>query len=224
MSASNPTYHLSDADQEVANLVLSAQRDDIEAFNRLVLLFQERVYNLAFRLLGDRESAEDAAQNAFISAYRNLASFRGGSFRAWLLRTVKNSCIDEIRRRERHQMVALEPVTNDEGINESPQWLADDSPLPEAEVERIEREQVIQLCLDDLPIEFRSVVVLVDVQGMDYREVAKIIGKPLGTIKSRLARARHKLSQSLQMIKSGLFCEEPMNQSIYFEQVGSFLR
>ena len=179
-------------------LVKYAQGGDLDAFNRLVLIYQDQAYNLAYRMLGDEDSAEDAAQNAFISAYRSLNSYRGGSFRAWVLRIITNACYDELRRRKRRPVTALEPETEDEEEIESPRWLADDSPSPEERAERAEMERAIQHCLEDLPEEFRSVAILVDVQGMDYEEVSSVMGKPLGTIKSRLARARMKLRRCLQ--------------------------
>jgi RNA polymerase sigma-70 factor (ECF subfamily) len=140
MSALYPTSDQLDANQEIVNLVKSAQLENIESFNQLVVMFQDRVYNLAFRMLGDQDSAEDATQNAFLSAYRHLASFRGGSFQGWLLRIVYNTYLDKIRNRKRHPIRSIEPVTNDREINESPRWLADDRLSPEEEVERIERE------------------------------------------------------------------------------------
>jgi RNA polymerase sigma-70 factor (ECF subfamily) len=179
-------------------LIKDAQRGDLEAFNRLVLAYQDRVYNQAFRVLGDSQSADDAAQEAFISAYKNLRSFRGGSFRAWLLRIVTNACYDELRRRKRRPTIALEPVDDAGEEIESPHWIADPGDLPEQNVERSELGQAIQICLDQLPEDFRVVVVLVDVQGFDYLEAADTIGKPLGTVKSRLARARNRMRECLQ--------------------------
>ena len=179
-------------------LIKDAQRGDMEAFNSLVLVYQDRVYNQAFRVLGDSQSADDAAQEAFISAYKNLRSFRGGSFRAWLLRIVTNACYDELRRRKRRPATALEPVDDAGEEIESPHWIADPGELPEQNVERSELGQAIQTCLDQLPEDFRVVVVLVDVQGFDYLEAADAIGKPLGTVKSRLARARNRMRECLQ--------------------------
>jgi RNA polymerase sigma-70 factor (ECF subfamily) len=179
-------------------LIKDAQRGDLEAFNRLVLAYQDRVYKQAFRVLGDSQSADDAAQEAFISAYKNLRSFRGGSFRAWLLRIVTNACYDELRRRKRRPTIALEPVDDAGEEIESPHWIADPGDLPEQNVERSELGQAIQICLDQLPEDFRVVVVLVDVQGFDYLEAADAIGKPLGTVKSRLARARNRMRECLQ--------------------------
>jgi len=179
-------------------LIRDAQRGDLEAFNRLVLAYQDRVYSQAFRVLGDSQSADDAAQEAFISAYKNLRSFRGGSFRAWLLRIVTNACYDELRRRKRRPTVALEPVDDAGEEIESPHWIADPGESPEQNIERSELGQAIQACLDQLPEDFRVVVVLVDVQGLDYLEAADAIGKPLGTVKSRLARARNRMRECLQ--------------------------
>jgi RNA polymerase sigma-70 factor (ECF subfamily) len=179
-------------------LVRDAQKGDLDAFNRLVLAYQDMAYNLAYRMLSDDAAAQDATQNAFISAYRNLSAFRGGSFKAWLLRTVTNACYDELRRRHRRPTTPLEPLSDDDEEIESPLWLADDSPSPEETIERTELEQALQHCLNNLPDEFRSVVVMVDVQGLDYSEVSIAIGKPLGTIKSRLARARVRMRQCLQ--------------------------
>jgi RNA polymerase sigma-70 factor (ECF subfamily) len=179
-------------------LIADARRGDLDAFNRLVLAYQEMAFNLAFRMLGEEDAAEDATQTAFISAYRSLTSYRGGSFKAWVLRMVTNTCYDELRRRHRHPTTPLEPEIDEDDELESPRWLADDDPSPEESAEKLELEQAIQHCLNDLPDEFRLVAIMVDVQGLDYEEVSVVIGKPLGTIKSRLARARSRLRKCLQ--------------------------
>lgn len=179
-------------------LIQDAIKGDLDSFNRLVLEYQDMAFNLAFRMLDDPASAEDATQNAFISAYRNIHTFRGGSFRAWVMRMVTNTCYDELRRKHRRPTVPLEPASGeDEEEIESPSWLADDDPSPESQIETQELEKAIQHCIHNLPEEFRVVAVLVDIQGMDYSEVAAVIGKPLGTVKSRLARARIRLRTCL---------------------------
>lgn len=179
-------------------LIQTAQRGDLDSFNTLVLHYQDMVFNVALRILGDEDLAQDAAQDAFISAFKNIAAFRGGSFKAWLMRTVTNACLDELRRRKRRPTTPLEPDTEDGDEMDSPRWLADPKMTPEQQSEADELEHAIQHCLDELPAEFRSVVVLADLQGMDYSEVATAAKVPLGTIKSRLARARLRLRECLR--------------------------
>jgi RNA polymerase sigma-70 factor, ECF subfamily len=179
-------------------LIQAAKDGNLDSFNCLVLTYQDMVYNQAYRLMGEPDPAADAAQDAFISAYRNLRSYRGGSFKAWLLRIVTNLCYDELRRRKRRPTTPLEPLDDTGEEVESPSWLADPGDLPEDTLERQELGSLIQHCLDNLPDDFRSVVVLVDMQGMDYTEAADVIRKPLGTVKSRLARARLRLRDCLQ--------------------------
>ncbi len=179
-------------------LIQTAQRGDLDSFNTLILHYQDIVFNTALRILGDEDFAEDATQEAFISAFRSINTFRGGSFKAWLLRTVTNACYDELRRQKRRPTTPLEPETNDGEEVDSPRWLADPNLTPDRQFEADELEHAIQHCLDTLPTEFRTVVVLADIQGMDYAEVATAARVPLGTIKSRLARARLRLRECLR--------------------------
>jgi len=179
-------------------LIRAACAGDLEAFNRLVMFYQDMVYNQAYRMMGDEDAAADATQDAFISAYRNLRAYRGGSFRAWLLKIVTNACYDEIRRRARRPTVSLEPLDEDGEEVESPRWLADPADGPEDSLEQAELGYAIQHCLDNMSLEFRTVVILVDVQGFDYSEAAQIIRKPIGTVKSRLARGRLRMRECLQ--------------------------
>ena len=179
-------------------LITSAQRGDLDAFNSLVLAYQNSLFNTALRILGDDELASDATQDAFLSAFKSINSFRGGSFKAWLMRTVTNACYDELRRKKRRPTTPLEPDTSDGEEMDSPRWLADKSTSPEQKLEADELEHAIQHCLDALPSDFRTVVVLADIQGLDYSEVASATRVPLGTIKSRLARARLRLRECLQ--------------------------
>lgn len=182
-------------------LIHDAKNGDLDAFNRLVLAYQDMLYNTAYRVLGDPALAADATQEAFISAFRKLKSYRGGSFKAWLLRIVTNACYDELRKQKRRPTTPLEPLTEKGEEMESPRWLADPSASPEKQVETFELERAIQRCIESLPPDFRVVVVLADIQGLNYKEVAKAIKKPLGTIKSRLARARLRLRECLQKVR-----------------------
>lgn len=106
-----------------AQCIARALEGDLEAFNQLVLAYQDSAYNLAYRMLNDPDAAADVTQSAFIAAYRSLKTYRGGSFRAWVLRMVTNACYDELRRRKRRPTVALEPLNRDEEEIESPAWL-----------------------------------------------------------------------------------------------------
>lgn len=179
-------------------LIQSALKGDMDAFNRLVLAFQDMAYNTAYRIMGESVAADDATQEAFISMYKKLHTYRGGSFKAWILRIVTNACYDELRRRQRHPVTPLEPEDDDGELIESPKWMEDTSPTPDESMDQSELEGAIQHCLDGLDENFRTVVVLVDVSGEDYETVAGIIHKPMGTVKSRLARARQKLQDCLR--------------------------
>jgi len=179
-------------------LIRAAQDGDLDAFNRLVLAYQDMLFSVAARILGDDEAAADATQEALISAFRGIADYRGGSFKAWLLRMVTNACYDDLRYRKRRPTTPLEPDVDDDGSLESPRWLADPSMTPEQAAEYAELEHAIQHCIESLPPEFRAVVVMADLQGLDYTEVAAAVQVPLGTIKSRLARARLKLRDCLR--------------------------
>lgn len=178
-------------------LIQAAKDGDLDSFNRLVLAYQDLIYSHAYRMVGEEESADDATQSAFISAYKHLGSFRGGSFKAWLLRIVTNACYDELRRRKRKPTVPLEPLDDAGEEVESARWMVDPGDQPEERMQRVELQRAIQHCLDNLPDDFRATVVMVDVQGLDYFEAAQAIGKPIGTIKSRLARARLRLRDCL---------------------------
>ncbi len=182
------------------NLISSSQQGDLDAFNRLVIAYQDLAYNLALRMLNDESFAEDATQIAFISAYRHIKEFRGGSFKAWVLRMVTNSCYDELRRKQRHPSQPLEPADPDGDQDvESPSWMADENARdPQDSLEQQELEHALVHCLEKLPEEFRAVVVMADLEGLDYKEVSSAARLPLGTIKSRLARARLKLRDCLQ--------------------------
>lgn len=183
-------------------LIQEAMQGELDSFNRLVLAYQDMAFNVAYRMLGDQDLAEDAVQNAFISAYRSLGSYRGGSFKAWVLRIVTNGCYDELRRQKRRPTTPLEPINPSDGEEmDSEEWLSSNDPTPEESFDQAELEHALQHCLDNLPHEFKAVVVLVDIQGMDYDDVSKSVKTPLGTVKSRLARARLKLRDCLQQFQ-----------------------
>lgn len=178
---------------ETSSIIQSAQNGSLNSFNELVLKYQNRLFNIALRMLGSEACAEDAVQNAFILAFRGLAHYRGGSFDFWLLRILKNVCYDELRREKRQPICALEPWLHDDEENETPAWLTDHAQNPARQVEMTELEQAIQSGLREMPPDYRIVITLIDINGLDYAEAAHILSLPLGTVKSRLARARLKL-------------------------------
>ena len=184
------------ADEE-RRLVEVAQRGDVESFNELVRLFEGRVYNLCYRMLGDADSAADAAQDSFLSAFRNLRSFRGGSFRSWMLRIATNTCYDVLRVRKRRPSVSLDIDAEDESAS-SPLQIADSAESPDDFAQRRELAAAIQDGLTTLPDEQRIVLILSDIQGLAYEEIAQITNSNLGTVKSRLSRGRARLREVLK--------------------------
>lgn len=181
-----------------AALIQKAQNGDVAAYNRLVLKYQEGVYNVAYRIMGEPHAAEDATQEAFISAYGALKSFRGGSFKSWLMRIATNACYDELRRRKRRPQTSLDKITDE---NESFAFLRSPDEGPEKTQQRLEMMRAIEDCLRALPDDQRITAVLGDVEGYNYQEIAGITGVSLGTVKSRMSRARAKLRECLQEVK-----------------------
>lgn len=179
-------------------LIRAAQRGELEAFNQLVWLYQDFLYRIAVNILRDEDAAEDAMQQAFLSAFRALRTFRGGSLRSWLSRIVVNASYDGLRRKARSRTVPLQLFNQDDEEMEPAAWLADPDPLPEARAEAGELQQAIQTSLQALPEHYRLAVLLVDMEGLSYEEAAAALKIPKGTVKSRLARAREALRLSLQ--------------------------
>jgi RNA polymerase sigma-70 factor, ECF subfamily len=176
------------------SLVAAARNGDLNAYNRLVLTYQDLAYNLAYRILSQAEPAQDATQEAFLRGYRALGQFRGGSFKTWLLRIVTNCCYDQLRVKQRRPTTPLDDLLEDE---EHSKLVEDPAETPEAYVERQALDQIIQVGLEALPHEQRMVLVLSDIEGLSYEEVAATLDLALGTVKSRLSRARAKLREHL---------------------------
>ncbi len=183
---------------EELRLVMVAQRGDVESFNALVRLYEGRVYNLCYRLLGDADSAADATQDTFLSAYRHLQAFRGGSFRSWLFRIATNVCYDILRARQRRPAVSLDASCETAGEDTPSLQIADTSESPDEFALRRELARAIEAGLAQLPVDQRLVVVLCDLQGLTYEEIADVLGANLGTIKSRLSRGRARLRDLLR--------------------------
>ncbi len=180
--------------------VRAAQTGDLQAFNQLVERYQTLAYNVAYRTLGHAEDAADATQDAFLSAFRAIGDFRGGSFRGWLLRIVVNACYDARRRGQRRPATSMDAIV--EELGDAP-WADERAPDPESVVLTHEVRVAIERALDRLPDDQRVALVLVDVQGLSYDEAAEAMECPVGTVRSRLARARARVRDLL--VESGNF-------------------
>ena len=173
-----------------ADLIARGRSGDLDAFNLLVERYQRPVYNLCLRMLAAPQPAEDAAQEAFIAAYRSLASFRGGSFRAWLFRIAANACYDELRRRRARPSLSLDAP---QGEERRPLDVPNPGASLDEHVQRLELRRLLEEALFGLPAERRLAVVLCDLHGLDYTEIAQATGVSLGTVKSRISRGRAQL-------------------------------
>jgi RNA polymerase sigma-70 factor (ECF subfamily) len=179
-------------------LIKKASSGSLEAFNQLVLIYQNLAHNHAFSLLGDRYLAEDATQESFIKAFQGIKKFLGGSFRAWLLKIVTNTAYDRLRELKRRPALTLFPEDDYGDELDSPAWLADPTPSVQNMVEQNELSETLYCMVNELPVAYRSVLILVDVYELDYVEAARALGIPIGTVKSRLARARLQMRKKLQ--------------------------
>ncbi len=174
-------------------LVERARGGDLEAFNQLVELYQDYLFALVARVVGDREAAADAVQEALFSAYRNLDRFRGDSFRAWLTRIALNAATDVLRGRKRKPVDPF-PEWEDEGW----QPPTDEQEGPERLAVRHARGRALALALQQVTEDQRAAIVLYDVEGFDYQEIADMTGVSLGTVKSRIHRGRLALRELLK--------------------------
>lgn len=174
---------------EQDELIRRAREGDLDCFNQLVELYQTVVYSVSLRMLGNAAAAEDATQEAFISAFRGMARFRGGSFRAWLLCITSNACRDQLRSLRRRPTTPLEDVAFQ---------LEDGQSSPERHAARRELGAAIRQALAAIPPDQRLAVILRDIEGLEYEEIARATGASLGTVKSRINRGRTRLRGLLQ--------------------------
>lgn len=169
---------------------------------RLVAAYQNAAFRLAFSILHDEADAEDALQDAMVSAYLKYSTFRGVSFRSWFLTIVRNRCYDVLRHKGSHPETSLDyhyNIRENADDLDAASFRAQKSLSPEQWVEQQEAVEAVCRCVDRLPIDYRKAVILVDIQGMDYSEAAQALGRPVGTIKSRLARGRAQILQMLSL-------------------------
>ena len=179
-------------DAEDSGLVVRSKGGDLNAFNSIVQRYQSQVLNLSARILGDRVRAEDVTQETFISAYRAIGGFRGGSLRAWLMRIAANASRDSLRGSRRRPEQSL-----DQSLENPSFQPASSEASPEEHAERSELNAQLQKAILDLSPDQRTVLVLIDVQGFSYEEAAESTGASIGTIKSRLNRARRRVRNIL---------------------------
>lgn len=173
-------------------LVARALEGDLDAFNRLVELYQDYLFAMTVRVVRDREAAADAVQEAFFSAYRNLARFRGDSFRSWLTRIALNAATDVLRLRKRRP---VDPYP--EWEDDAWQPPADESEGPERTAVLRSRSRVLAAAMEHITTDQRTAILLFDVEGYDYQEIADMTGVSLGTVKSRIHRGRLALRELL---------------------------
>ncbi|MFA7249838.1 MAG: sigma-70 family RNA polymerase sigma factor [Dehalococcoidia bacterium] len=193
MTSSAQPRRSSEADPALDELVQRAQRGELPAFNSIVLRYQDAVYSLTLRMLAHPEAAQDVTQEAFVAAWRRIDTFRGGSFRSWLFTIAANRARDELRRGVRRPTASLDAARDDpDRADIDP---ADSDPGPEASAEQAELRAALEAALRDLPPDWREVVVLSDIHGLDYAEIAHATGVAIGTVKSRLSRARARLRE-----------------------------
>ena len=180
----------------------AAREGDQHAFEQLIGLYEKRVFALTTRMCRNPADAEEAAQEAFLSAWQGLKFFRGeSSFSTWLYRLASNACVDLMRKEGRHQAAAGPSLNDEEVVLELP----DEAPTPHALAERAELREQIEEGLAALPEEYREVLVLREIHQQSYDEISEILSLDLGTVKSRISRGRKKLRKFL--LESGNFSE-----------------
>ena len=186
-------------DFDERTLIDRASGGDPEAFNRLMEQHERRMYAVALRMCANREDAQDCLQEAMLRVYRAIGGFKGeSSFSTWVYRITMNTCLDELRRRKNKQSTSLDDLL-DEG------WApADDRSSPERQAVRAETARTLHQTIRELPEDMRAAVVLRDIQGYSYEEIAQILDINVGTIKSRISRGREKLREKLRK-KAELF-------------------
>lgn len=180
------------------DLVNKAARGDLDAFNQLVLNHQDLAYRYALAMLSVSWLAEEAVQEGYLKAFQNMPGFRGGSFRAWLMRIVANTAHDVLRHSSKRPTQPLFPHVEEGEEMDSPAWLADPSAKVGQAVVWGEEVKLVYQGLDELPVIYREILTLVDLQDFDYEEAAQALNIPIGTVKSRLARARIYLKDKLK--------------------------
>jgi len=178
-------------------LFKKAQNGDLEAFETIIKSYEKLIYNAAYRMMGNAHDAEDASQEVILKVYRSISSCNSmGAFKSWLFRIINNTCIDEIRKRKGKTTISLDADYGDvDSHSENP--LLKDEETPETEFMRNDLNKDIQAAIDKLPDDYKSVVVMRDINGLSYEDIAEALEINIGTVKSRIARGRKKLRDEL---------------------------
>ena len=179
------------------DLIKKCKSGDRAAFSELVEKYQSKIINMAYGMLSDKEDAYDAAQEVFIKVYRSLEAFEGkSSFSTWIYRITVNVCNDMLRKRQR-KIPAISIFSSSDDEDERDTQIKDDAPTPQETVETTEMQEEVRKAIASLSDEYRTVITLFDIEGLSYDEISSIIKCPVGTVKSRLSRARAALKKNL---------------------------
>ncbi len=177
-----------------AELVRRAKDGDMAAFEQLISNYQMKIYHIAYHMLSNEQDAEDAAQEAMIKAYRYLGSFKEESgFYTWIYRITHNICLDMLRRRKRSLTHETDLVKKDQDGQEAELQIVDAKPQPEEQLMRQQVQNEMQNAIAELKENYRVVLVMRDIEGMSYDDIAAVLEISAGTVKSRLNRARENL-------------------------------
>jgi len=192
----------SESSENDFDLVRAFKKGDYSAFEKIVLKYQDRVYNLCYRFLGDKEEAEDSAQDVFIKVYKALKGFRfKSSFYTWLYRIVINTCKNRVKSLAYRRSRSRVSIDDDQGSKEyNVSAVIDLNDLPDVNLEKREKIDMIQEAINSLPPDQKTMVILRDIEGLSYDEIADITKNRLGTVKSKLSRARLGLRNKLEGI------------------------
>ncbi|MGI6586487.1 MAG: sigma-70 family RNA polymerase sigma factor [Lutisporaceae bacterium] len=189
-------------------LIKKSQSGDVESFELLISSYDKRAYNIAYRIMGNEEDAKDMAQEALFRVFKSLKDFKGqAAFSTWLYRIVTNVCLDELRRRKNEKYVSIDSTIHTDS-GELHMELCSDKETPENIYERVEQRELIKNAIKEMSEDYRSVIILRDIQGFSYEEISVILDCSLGTVKSRINRARtmlrDKLKQSMELSRENI--------------------
>lgn len=184
------------ADEKV--LIRKSKEGDLESFERLIERYQKKVFNIAYKMIGNYDDASELAQEVFLRVFKSIKKFKEESlFSTWIFRITTNVCLDELRKRKNNKVIYLEEDIKC-GDGEIKRQVVDDKPTPEMALENNELKKTLKEAINNLSEDYKIVIVMRDIQGFSYKEIAEIIKCPEGTVKSRINRARLMLKDELK--------------------------